>query len=781
MPPKPTYEDWVNQCKTLEAENTRLRQETIHLKLFKSAVEASSDAIGMATPEGDHWYQNKAFDELFGDIGRNPSATLYVDKQVGIEVFRTIMAGREWNGDVLMNSRIGGILDIHLRAYPFMDGNGNVLGLVGVHTDITRQKKVESALLESEARLKKAQAVAKIGSWEYDFRTNEIWGSKEAAAILGIAGPEFTLPLSRVKNLIEENEKVQRNLHKIIEKNRAYDLTFKARRENDGEAVWLHLTAEGIKDKGEPFKVIGIIQDVTEQQRTAKALRESRERLHAIFQATPDPIVVYNREGHPEFINLAFQEVFGWTFDELQGKIIPFVPEDQKAVSIREIEKLYQTEIPARFETRRLTKSGKILDVLISASVIKGIKGEHAGMVVNLSDMTERKKQAAQFRQAQKMEAIGTLAGGIAHDFNNILSAVMGYSELALYKAKDGKPNRRELEKVLKAAERATDLVQQILNFSRQAEKKITAVYIKPIIKETLKLMRASLPATIEIRQEMDGSFGKINVDATQIHQIIMNLCVNAGHAMGDSGGILRVSLQEMDHVEAGTSLFAELTPGRYQKISISDTGHGIPKADMERIFDPFFTTKEKGKGTGMGLAVVHGIVQSYGGGISVDSEPGKGATFNIFLPVDASIPLLNADQEKEVPIMPTGSERILLIDDEETLVDIGKRMIENLGYQVTAFQSGTAALEAFRSRPDQFDLVITDQTMPKITGAQLAHEMLCIRPMLPIILCTGYSAQVSDEMIKKIGIKRMIMKPFLVKEIAVAIRELLDGIPAPD
>ncbi|RJP80887.1 MAG: PAS domain-containing sensor histidine kinase [Desulfobacteraceae bacterium] len=777
MPEKPTYEDGVNQCKALEAENSRLRQETIHLKLFKSAVEAASDAIGMATAEGYHWYQNNAFDELFGDIGSNPTATLYVDEKVGIDVFRTIMAGREWIGDVLMHGRSGGILDIHLRAYPFKDKNGKVLGLVGVHTDITRQKKVESALLESESRLKKAQAVAKIGSWEYDFSTNEIWGSKEAASILGIEGRESVLPLSRVENLIVESGKVQQNLHKILEKNRAYDLTFKARRENDGEEIWIHLTAEGIKDKGESFKVIGILQDVTDQQRTAGALRESRERLHAIFEATPDPIVVYNREGHPEFINLAFQEVFGWTFDELQGKIIPFVPEDQKTVSIREIEKLYQTEIPARFETRRLTKSGKILDVLISASVIKGIKGEHAGMVVNISDMTERKKQAAQFRQAQKMEAIGTLAGGIAHDFNNILSAVMGYSELALYKAKDGKPNRKELEKVLKAAERATDLVQQILNFSRQAEKKISAVHIKPIIREALKLMRASLPATIEIRQEMDGSFGKINADATQIHQIIMNLCVNAGHAMGDSGGILRVSLQEMDHIDAGTSSFSELTPGRYQKISVSDTGHGIPKADMERIFDPFFTTKEKGKGTGMGLAVVHGIVQSYGGAISVDSEPGKGSTFNIFLPVDASIPLLNADQEKGIPL-PTGNENILLIDDEETLVDIGRRMIERLGYQVTAFQSGTAALEAFRARPNQFDLVITDQTMPKITGAQLAHEMLCIRPTLPIILCTGYSAQISDEMIKKIGIKRMIMKPFLAKDVAVAIRELLDGIP---
>jgi PAS domain S-box-containing protein len=910
MPDKPTYEELENRSRAFEIENTLLKQETTHLNLFKSTVEASSDAIGISTAKGYHWYQNKAFDELFGDVGNTPPATLYVDEKVGREVFETIMAGQEWIGDVLMNGRNGEILNIHLRAYSFKDKDGKVIGLVGVHTDITRQKLVEKALTQSEVRLQKAQSVAKIGSWEYDFSTGEIWGSTEAVSIMGIDSRSSTLPLSYVETLIVEKEGVQQTLQRIIEKNKTYDFTFQAKRESDGKEIWLHLVAERIREDNGQFKVLGVIQDVTEKiktdeerdriwrmldaaisqspsgiiiadapdvtirianaealrirgktdqplteidvrqhairwqtlktdgtpyppkelplsrailkgestkneeviirdedgrdhlvsvnaapiydtedritagivifhditdyKQTVKALSVSRERMNAIFKATPDPIVVYNREGHPEYINPTFTEVFGWTYDELKGKQIPFVPDDQKNITIGAINQLYQTEIPARVETTRLTKDGKILDVLISGLVIKGIEGEHAGIVVNITDMTERKKQAAQFQQAQKMEAIGTLAGGIAHDFNNILGAVTGYSELALYKAKDGRPNRGDLEKVLKAARRATDLVQQILNFSRQAEQEIRAVYIVPIINEALKLLRASLPTTIEIQQEMDAPIGKINADSTQIHQIIMNLCTNAAHAMLDKGGILRITLQEIDQCAVDASVFPELEPGRYQRLSVSDTGYGIEKNDMDRIFDPFFTTKEKGEGTGMGLAVVHGIIKSYGGAISVDSEPGKGSTFNIFLPVDASVDSTTPIEVKETPL-PTGNEHILLVDDEDTLVDIGKQMIENLGYQVTAIQSSTAALEAFKAEPERFDLVITDQTMPKITGIQLAHEMLLVKPTLPIILCTGYSAQLSEEIIKKIGIKRMIMKPILVKEIAVAIRELLD------
>jgi CheY-like chemotaxis protein len=370
------------------------------------------------------------------------------------------------------------------------------------------------------------------------------------------------------------------------------------------------------------------------------------------------------------------------------------------------------------------------------------------------------------------MEAIGTLAGGIAHDFNNILSAVIGYTQIALDDVPKGTLLQSNLKEVLKAGRRARDVVKQILAFSRQTEQERKPLEISLIVKEALKLLRASLPATIEIRQNIGTDLGTVLADATQIHQVLMNLCTNAAHAMGERGGILEVNLANVELGSDFTSRYPDIDPGPYLRLTVSDTGHGMHPSIMERIFNPFFTTKERGEGTGMGLAVVHGIVKGYGGTITVFSEPGEGSTFHIYLP------LIDREVEPEAGIgepIPTGNEHILFIDDERAIVDVGKQILERLGYDVVTITSSTAALELFRAQSDKFDLVITDMTMPNMTGEELARELMNIRPDIPIILCSGYSKKITEVKTKDIGIRAFVVKPILKREIAETIRRVLD------
>jgi signal transduction histidine kinase/CheY-like chemotaxis protein len=387
----------------------------------------------------------------------------------------------------------------------------------------------------------------------------------------------------------------------------------------------------------------------------------------------------------------------------------------------------------------------------------------------------EKQKIATRLRQAQKMESIGTLAGGIAHDFNNILSAIMGYSEMTLYSLSADSKARANLEQVLQASNRARDLVNQILAFSRQSEQTRKPVQISPLVKETLKLMRASLPTTIKIMEQINENGALIEADPTQIHQVLMNLCTNASDAMREKGGALKVDLDRLNLYEKEAALlYPDLNPGIYEMVSVSDTGDGMDSATMERIFDPYFTTKEAGKGTGMGLSVAHGIVKSHGGVINVHSELGKGTTFQILLPSIDGVAKSEVDEDKPLP---KGDERILFVDDEATLVDLGKQMLEHLGYKVEGKTSSIEALETFRARPDDFDLILTDKTMPNLTGFDLGKECKVIRPDIPIILCTGFSESSLLLRAGSMGISEIIMKPLLMRDLAGAIRKVLDEV----
>jgi len=397
-------------------------------------------------------------------------------------------------------------------------------------------------------------------------------------------------------------------------------------------------------------------------------------------------------------------------------------------------------------------------------------------LVCTAHDITERKQMEkekkrleARLRQAQKMEAIGTLAGGIAHDFNNILYPILGYSEMLLNDAPDDSDLKRDLSVIFNGAKRARDLVKQILAFSRQSKYDLKPIKVHLVVKEALVLIRSSIPATIDIMQNIEDC-ELVMTDYTQIHQVAMNLLTNAYHAMEKKGGKLTITLKEVD---LRVDDFKGMPPGTYVCFTVSDTGIGMDQSTKDRIFDPYFTTKKEGKGTGLGLAVVHGIIKSHGGHISVYSEPGEGAAFHVYLPV-----IKTQQKTKQIETQPIkkSNERILIVDDEKMVVEIQQKMLKQIGYEVTGRTSSIEALKTFQANPDNFDLIITDMTMPDMTGDQLAQKIIEIRTDIPIILCSGFSEKLSNEKAKSLGIKDFLMKPVLMKDLSITIRRVLDN-----
>jgi PAS domain S-box-containing protein len=427
-------------------------------------------------------------------------------------------------------------------------------------------------------------------------------------------------------------------------------------------------------------------------------------------------------------------------------------------------------------ERTMLTADGRVVPILktVCRTVLDG-RDCFIESFIDLSEQLraeqEQQRLQTQLRQAQKMEALGTLAGGIAHDFNNILSAVLGYSELGLQDLNDAThPLFAKLTAINHAGHRAKRLVDQILAFSRRQEQLQVPVKVAPIVKEVLKLLQSSLPASIRVESTIADDRSVMG-DPTQIHQIIMNLCTNAYHAMPDAGGLLSLRLEPVCVDSANDCGMEDLPAGPYLRIAVADSGTGIDPAIIERIFDPYFTTKEKGKGTGLGLAVVHGIVKQYGGGISVDSRLGQGTTISVLLPV--CVPKTNESGHPPVS-MPRGHEHVLLVDDEKDLVDIVGSMLERLGYRVTACTGSLEALALFKQDPRGFDIVVSDFNMPGLTGDLLAQQILSIRGDIPVIICTGFSRTFDQERATAIGVRRILLKPLTMETVAHGLREVL-------
>jgi len=501
---------------------------------------------------------------------------------------------------------------------------------------------------------------------------------------------------------------------------------------------------------------------------------EERVRLATAIEQADEAIFMSDNQWIITYVNPAFERMSGYARDSVLGQSATVLrwdmldPEhyDQiRGIIVR------NHSWSGRIATRK--HDGTVFVAKTTVSSVRDLRGVIINYVFILQDVTHELRLEQQLRQSQKMEAIGTLAGGIAHDFNNILTAIIGFTDMAQRRISRGEMPGHDLEQVQKASCRARDLVNRILTFCRQGEQERKPVQIASIIEEALKLLRSIMPTTIEINQHISTSPSGDTVlgDPTQIHQVLMNLGTNAAHAMRTAGGVFSIFLADFEVDESLGADYPDLTPGSFVRLTVSDTGHGMEPSVKERVFDPYFTTKKVGEGTGMGLAVVQGIVKSHGGAISVYSEPGRGTVFHIFLPkFTGEIEDLSAKDD----LPAGGGERILFVDDETMLADLGQTLLESLGYKVTVTSNSREALNLFNSSPQEFDLVITDMTMPGLTGNELARELLAVRPDIPIILCTGFSELINEKKAKEIGVKEFVMKPYSLNSLDKTIRKVL-------
>jgi PAS domain S-box-containing protein len=520
-------------------------------------------------------------------------------------------------------------------------------------------------------------------------------------------------------------------------------------------------------------------KEIVVRKQTEMELQKSEELFRTVFEQAGGYCMILkpSDSGIPTIldVNEAACKVHGYCRDEMIGRPVADLDDEEGKRLCIERTQLIMSGNPFAIETNHVRKDGSIFPVAVYANIVQF--GDKPPLIMTTEfDISDKKKAEAERKslenrllQAQKMESIGTLAGGIAHDFNNILSSIIGFTELALGDVEEGTELEDDLQEVKRAGARAKDLVKQILTFARQSDEEMRPIQINVIVKEVLKFIKSSIPASIQIN-------GNINSDSfimgvpTQVYQILMNLCTNASQAMETKGGILDVSLDDV--TIDGTSAILRLKYGDYIKLTVKDSGAGISPQDIGTIFDPYFTTKPMGEGTGMGLAVVHGIVESYGGQIIVDSTINKGSCFSVYLPISKK---RKSKRLYEPEVLPSGTERILFIDDEVPIAKMGTRVLGQLGYSVTTSTSSMEALELFKSEPNDFDLVISDMTMPNMTGDVLAAELMTTRSDIPVIIFTGYSKNITEESVKAIGIKALAYKPIVKADLAKIVRKVLD------
>jgi PAS domain S-box-containing protein len=644
-----------------------------------------------------------------------------------------------------------------------------------INIDITDRKRAEIALQASEERW--ATTLMSIGDAVIatDTSGSIVFMNGVAEALTGwTLGNAVQKPITEVFHIINEQTHldVENPIVKVLREGMIIGLanhTLLVKK--DGTEVPIDDSGAPIRDKeGNTVGVVLIFRDIIERKQAEKALTLASAYNRRLIEASIDPLVTINPEGRISDVNASTEQATGYSRDELIGTdFSDYFTDPQRARAGYQM--VFKEGLVRDYPLEIRHRNGHVTTVLYNASVYRDDTGSVIGVFAAARDVSEQQKLEVQLRQAQKMEALGTLSGGIAHDFNNILAAIVGFTELLSGHIAKGSRDAHRIERIMEASIRGRELVQQMLTFSRKTEQEKKPLRVSSIVKETVKLIRATTPATISVKVNTMTESDLILGDPTQIQQVLMNLCTNAAYAMRENGGSLDIDLNDFS-VSASDGNPDGIEPGLYVKLTVRDTGTGISGDIVNKIFDPFFTTKKLGEGTGLGLSVVHGIVKHSNGHITVESELGRGSTFTVYFPRITGGPEADDVSDDELP---TGSDRILFVDDEEALVEMGEDILAELGYEVASRISSREALEFLKLDPTRFDLVITDQTMPEMTGVELAKEVLAIRPDMPIIMCTGFSYVVDADKARAAGIKAFAMKPLTKREIARTIRKVLD------
>jgi len=679
------------------------------------------------------------------------------------------------------------------HAGPIYDPAGNLIGAIQTICDITERRQVELALVESEEKFRllfesswDGYLIMEDGRYiDCNASALRIAGLSDKSQLLGKRPMDFA-PQRQPDGLASPEKSLQMI---AIAQEKGFHHFEWVRRRPDGGEVLLDVMLTAIPMPGKQL-LLAAWRDLTERKLSEEELRRSEERYRLVADNIHDMISIYDLDFNFVYMSPSVERIAGYRPRDMLGTpalgIVVGESRQKMQAVMDEIRRLIAAQDPMlRFRSwtvdlQRVIRNGKTIWTESNINVMLDDRGRPYGIISVTRDIDQRKlaeEQAEFYREhlqrSQRLEAIGTLAGGIAHDFNNILSVIVGFSELIRDDPATADRQREMIDEVLKAGVRAKDLVQQILTFSRQVEVTLSPLAVHLIVKEALKLLRASIPSTIDIVQHINPRSGSVLADPTQIHQVVMNLCTNAYQAMQE-GGTMKVSLDAVVLTHDAPARPPDLLPGDYVKLSVKDTGCGMDEATARRIFEPFFSTKEKACGTGLGLAITHGIVKKLGGTIVVTSSPGAGSTFEVFLPRFGIDIAEDAGADQNIPA--GKGERILLVDDEPEIVKFAALMLEQLGYRVSGHTDSLEALDALRSDPLAFDLVLTDQTMPNLRGDHLAVAVLQLRPDIPIVLMTGYSAVIDREAARKLGIKGFIDKPFSSLSLAGAVRGALDS-----
>ncbi len=801
--PEARTKEFSQLSETMQQMAQMIRQREQRIVDSESNLKITLDSIGDAVVatdlEGRVTRMNPSAERLAGrplaEAAGKPLAEIFsiVDghsRQQAADPLKSVLAHGETvalGNDTLLLTGNGGERRVAVSAAPIRGLEERIVGAVMVLRDVTEIYAKERQVRESERLLKNLTANVPLVVYQIRITPGRVFSldvvNPQVSKILGLeVAAEEILPAFIARIPEEEKEALLSSVRTAIDTVSPWHWEGRFRKSAD-ETIWF--TGDAIcRKQGAEIVFYGFLMDTTERKQWEGALRESERRFKDLFNEAPVMYVITeNRNAVPYVrdVNNLFLSTLGYQRGEVIGTPLANYYTEASRHEVFEnggYQRALRGEHLAE-ERGLVARDGRTIPTLLHTRPEYDRAGRIVGTRAMFLDITRRKRAeqeserlASALLQAQKMEAIGTLAGGIAHDFNNILSAVIGYADLSLKEVEKQTRLHMNLEQILVAGLRARDLVQQILAFSRQEERELRPLQVAPLVKEALKLLRSSLPSTIEIRQQVAANLDNVLADATQIHRIIINLCTNAAHAMEESGGLLSVALDQVTLSDQDVRLHPGLRPGAYIRLSVQDTGRGIAPEHLTKIFDPYFTTKRKGKGTGLGLSVVHGIVSHYGGAIFAYSEPGRGTIFNAYIPA-VKRPVRPAEPEE--PQLPTGNEHILLVDDEPVIIEVGQMMLEMLGYKVTACDASASALALFQKDPKAIDLVISDVTMPKLTGDRLAAEMLRVRPDLPIILCTGFSDKVGSQAAAELGVQAIVMKPLIHKDLALLVRSVLD------